>query len=308
MRRHIDLHQLRCFVAVGEELSFRRAAERLHMTQPPLSRQVRQLEDALGVQLLERDRQATRLTPAGAQALRRFTTLLRQVDTAIEAVTTPLPRTAQRLRIGLPWWLDLSGFARFEATVVRTTPWPGVEPQVGLAPQNLDALLAGRLDFALIAPRPAIEGLTIDAVAQLPLMAALPAAHPLARKRRLHLRELEAIPNFLRATRADNALQWQAFDDLYRRLGFAPRRFVASKDPLATFGQIAAGRGCTVLPAPLAQRPHPGVAYRHFVTAERLQIELALLGRPEWPPALRRTVLRAVRGLTGLSRSAHARA
>ena len=61
----LELHQLRCFVAVAEELNFRRAAERLNMTQPPLSRQVRLLEQAVGLELLERTNRVVRLTPAG---------------------------------------------------------------------------------------------------------------------------------------------------------------------------------------------------------------------------------------------------
>jgi DNA-binding transcriptional LysR family regulator len=78
--RNIDVRQLRYFVAVAEELNFRRAAERLHITQPPLSRQIAALEAALGVPLLERDTRAVRLTPAGEAAQREFARLLQRFD------------------------------------------------------------------------------------------------------------------------------------------------------------------------------------------------------------------------------------
>src|SRR5512139_2520758 len=109
MNRTIDLRQLRYFVAVAEELNFRRAAERLHITQPPLSRQVGELERALGVQLLERNTKAVQLTPAGEVALQEFRTLLAACDAAMERVSNTKVAPKRRLRLGMVYWSDLAG-------------------------------------------------------------------------------------------------------------------------------------------------------------------------------------------------------
>ena len=84
MRLRIDLRQLECFVAVAEEGSFRAAAERLHMSQPPLSRQIKQLESELGVTLLDRDTQGSGLTTAGVAFLREARKTLLQAGEAVE--------------------------------------------------------------------------------------------------------------------------------------------------------------------------------------------------------------------------------
>ncbi|MCB1491215.1 MAG: LysR family transcriptional regulator, partial [Rhodobiaceae bacterium] len=94
-RGRYELNQLRCFVAVAEELNFRRAAERLAMTQPPLSRQIKLLEHGIGLTLLERSNRAVRLTPAGESFLVSATDLLQRAEHAVLTA-----RQAERGEIG----------------------------------------------------------------------------------------------------------------------------------------------------------------------------------------------------------------
>src|SRR5262249_58415041 len=105
MNPRFDLRHLRYFVAVADELSFRRAAERLHISQPPLSRQIRELEARLGLQLLERDTRTVKLTPAGEAALKRARKILADVESFGRELASW--RDSRIMRIGLPVALSL---------------------------------------------------------------------------------------------------------------------------------------------------------------------------------------------------------
>jgi DNA-binding transcriptional LysR family regulator len=282
--RNIDIRQLRCFVAVAEELSFRRAAERLHITQPPLSRQVAALEAALGLRLLERDTQRVRLTPAGELALREFRQLLRQFEESLTRISLERPATRQRLRIGMLWWADLSGFAQFEQQLVWTTGIPAIEPVVGQTVELIEKLRRGEIDATMLVLPCSAERLRLHPVARADHVALLPSAHPLSRKRALRLRDLEALPAFLRFRRRENPPLYDHFSALYEASGFRPPREEEAPGTIATLSQIAAGRGCTVMPRIAARRSHPGVAARRLLdpvyvdvvlaTAEHLEPEL----------------------------------
>src|SRR5687767_7681031 len=117
MSRSVTLRQMRYFLAVARERNFRRAAESLSITQPPLSRQIAELEALLGVRLLERDTHGVRTTPAGELALQRFGAALRGVDAALEQVARAawsMPDAPPRLRLGVLNWIDLRGLPALE--------------------------------------------------------------------------------------------------------------------------------------------------------------------------------------------------
>jgi DNA-binding transcriptional LysR family regulator len=289
--RHVDLRQLRYFLAVAEELNFRRAAERLHITQPPLSRQIAALEAALGVQLLERDTKAVRLTPAGDAAQREFARLLRHVDESIARVVAAQPAARQRLRVGVPWWADLTGFASFEQALGRATGVRAIEPVVGHAVELTAKLRQGDVEAAMLVLPCRTDGLHLHPVARVPHVALVPAAHPLARKRALRLRDLEALPAFLRFRRRDNPPLYDHFSALYRASGFRPPHEDVAQGTVATLSQIAAGRGCTVMPRVAARRSHPGVAARRLLDEVYVDVALATADglEPALQDALRRT-------------------
>src|SRR3954469_8836388 len=96
----MELRHLRYFIAVAEELHFRRAAERLHVAQPAVSEQIRKLEQELGVQLLNRTHRSVSMTEAGSAMLDEARRVLRQADVAQEAARQAAHRTGYRLRVG----------------------------------------------------------------------------------------------------------------------------------------------------------------------------------------------------------------
>src|SRR3954449_361705 len=118
----MELRHLRYFIAVAEELHFRRAAERLHVAQPAVSEQIRKLEQELGVQLLNRTHQSVSLTPAGAAMLEEAHRVLRQADVAQQAAREADQRVGHRLRVGcLPDAFPQS-LARALGRMPRTMP------------------------------------------------------------------------------------------------------------------------------------------------------------------------------------------
>lgn len=175
-----ELSQLRCFVAVAEELHFGRAAVRLNMTQPPLSRQIQVLEHALGVAVLERTTRTVRLTAAGRHFLPEAQRLLRLAEGAALAVKRVADGDAGSVRLGftagssyafLPWLVGL---------VARRLPDVALVLREMVTADQMAALAAGRLDAGLV--RLPVDRRSIDMVrvAQDRMLLAVPAAHPLA--------------------------------------------------------------------------------------------------------------------------------
>ena len=282
--RSIDIRQLRYFLAVAEELNFRRAAERLHLTQPPLSRQIAALETALGVALFERSSAGVRLTAAGQRARSEFARTVADFESAVQRVAGPAGSTRRRIRLGLPWWADASGFASFERAQGRRATALQFEPVVGDSLELLQQLRRHELDAAVLALPLDLGGLAHQQIARLPHVALVPASSPLARKRALRLRELEALPAFLRFKKHRNPALWLHYQRLYDAAGFRPAREIDAPGSTATVAQIAAGRGATVMPAPFARQKYPGVVARPL--RDEVYVELHLVFAEGLPAAL----------------------
>lgn len=283
--RGIDIRQLRYFLVLAEELNFRRAAERLHLTQPPLSRQIAALEAALGTRLLDRDGATTRLTTAGRRAQRAFQSAVQAFDAALAEVANPAAGRRTGLRLGLPWWVDMSAFQALDAAWCAASGQAALEPVLEIGPKLLEGLQQRRLDAALIAMPQELAGLRHVAVARLRHVALIPSASPLARKRALRLRDLEALPAFLRFPKRQNPALWLHYQRQYEAHGFRPPVEAEAPGTTATLAQIAAGRGGTLMPAAMARQRYAGVACRrlldeigvevHLVFSEGLEADVA---------------------------------
>jgi DNA-binding transcriptional LysR family regulator len=176
----ITLDQVRSFVAVAEELHFGRAAERLQMTQPPLSRQIQKLEKAVGAQLLERDNRRVELTGAGAAFLDEAYRLLNLVEGAGDLARRVDAGAAGVVRLG---FTAVSAISILGPLLRRlTAALPDVEvllsERVTLA--QVDGIRRGELDIGLARPPFDTSLLSSKVVLREPLMAVVPADHPLA--------------------------------------------------------------------------------------------------------------------------------
>ena len=189
-RREVELRHLRYFVAVGEELHFRRAAERLHVSQPPLSQQIRALEAELGVTLFERNRRRVELTEPGRALLGEARGVLAAVDRAVELTQRVARGEAGALAVGFV------GSAMYGALpdVLREfrAQRPGVELRLRELPTGaaLDALLEGRIDVGVVRPAQVGPGHRPRHVRARRWSSRCRRRHPLARRRRLALADL----------------------------------------------------------------------------------------------------------------------
>ncbi|MFJ9733667.1 LysR substrate-binding domain-containing protein [Streptomyces sp. NPDC101169] len=174
------LTQLTSFIAVAEELHFTRAAERLNMTQPPLSRQIQLLENEVGVQLLDRTNRSVRLTPAGRAFLVEARRILRQTEQATLAVRRVSTGEAGTIAVGFTAASAYSALGRLLETARAALPGVEILLQELVTRDQLKALAEGSLDLGLIRPAAVGADLTAHMVVREGLLAALPAQHPLA--------------------------------------------------------------------------------------------------------------------------------
>ncbi|CAH2601358.1 LysR family transcriptional regulator [Rhodovastum atsumiense] len=175
-----ELSQLRCFVAVAEELHFGRAAARLHMTQPPLSRQVQLLEHALDIVLLERTSRSVRLTPAGRAFLPEARRILQLADGAGLAAKRVARGEAGSIALGCTAAASYSLVPRLIAFANADLPGIDVVLKEMVTADQMEALASGRLDLGLV--RQPFDRRLVEAVCvqREPLLLAVPRGHPLA--------------------------------------------------------------------------------------------------------------------------------
>ncbi|HLH64905.1 MAG TPA: LysR substrate-binding domain-containing protein [Solirubrobacteraceae bacterium] len=263
----MELRQLRYFVAVAEELHFRRAAQRLHISQPPLTRQIAALEAELGCALLERSRRRVELTPAGEAFLAQARAMLAELDAAVGAARAIGSGQAGVLRIG---FVGSALSSLVPAAVQRfRRARPGVEIQLRerSTVQALRALASGELDVGLV--RPPIEpdaALEAEVVMRERTIAALPAGHELAALERVPLGRLAAQPLVMFPRR-----QAPGFHDLLigrmAATGTTPRVVQQAPEMLTIIGLVAAGIGVSPVPESVAHVALDGVAYRPLIGA-----------------------------------------
>src|ERR1700677_652521 len=177
-----DIHELECFVAVAEELNFSRAAARLHMSQPPLSRQIQSLEEKLALRLLERSTRAVALTPAGALYLEDAREILTRIDGAAESARRAVTGEGTRLRLAFIGALLDEGLVKLLQIFRASHPGCQIHLADLSAGAQMEALKAGQVDGAFIgAPaKKAEKGITAVIWKREPLLLALPERHRLA--------------------------------------------------------------------------------------------------------------------------------
>src|SRR5436190_6469309 len=191
----MELRHLRYFVTVAAELHFGRAAERMFISQPALSQQIRRLEGELGLQLLERNRRGVRLTPEGEAFLVEAQAVVRQADRAVEVARALAEGATGRLR--LSYVRTMPG--GLPEVIVREYQrrYPGVEiaTDSGSTGQNVDRLTSGELDVAFVhTPFENGADLRWFEIATEPLVVAVPSAHPLSKRRRIRRQDLAGVP------------------------------------------------------------------------------------------------------------------
>ncbi|RZV00638.1 UNVERIFIED_ORG: LysR family transcriptional regulator [Serratia quinivorans] len=280
----IELRQLRQFVAVAEEMSFHRAAERLHMAQPPLTAAIRKIEQELGVILLERGNRVTRITEAGQVFLIEARRTLAQFERTLG--------NTRRAALGLTESLRL---AFVDSTVNALLP--GILRQFRLAhPQaefhlqeattaeQLIALRDDRADLGMVVlPITPQEGLQILPFLYDRMVLALPENHPLAAQQQVTLSSLAEQPWVLFPAHYGPGMH-TAILQACAVAGFSPRIVQEARQMQTIGGLVAGGMGIALMPALFARLQSPGVVFRELSgTGSPVPYTLALAWRTASP-------------------------
>ena len=281
--------QLRGFVAVAEELHFGRAAERLSMTQPPLSRQIQKLEREVAVRLFERDNRRVTLTPAGAAFLTEARRLLALAESAPDLARRISAGSTGTVRIGFTAGSTYGVLGDLLNVVGGTLPEIDLDLHEMVTREQIEALLAGEIDLGLA--RPPFHPDTFDSrlLHREAMLVAVPAGHRLARLGRpVMAADLVQVPLIMHSPTSA-----RYFYDLV--VGLVP---IAHQNVVHTVGQIltmvwlvAAGRGIAFVPASARGLGVAGVEYLELSGLAGDPVELHLLWtRDAVNPALRQVL------------------
>jgi DNA-binding transcriptional LysR family regulator len=273
-----DLRRLRYFVAVAERLHFGRAAEALHISQPPLSRAIRALEDDLGVALFARTRRKVELTPEGERLLEETRRLTGHLERTVHELRAMASGKHARLRIG---FVSLADYGGVLPELLKA--YKGAHPAVRLSlremlsPDQAAALHAGELDVGLLLPPVAGAARLEHVVVQREsFVVALPARHRLARsRRRVRLRELAGEP-FVTIPRQIAPRLYDIVAELAAQAGMSLNVAQEAIQMQTVVSLVSSGLGVAVVPASVANLGRRGVVYRALAEQHpRLDLWLA---------------------------------
>jgi DNA-binding transcriptional LysR family regulator len=279
------LDQARSFIAVAEELHFGRAAARLNMTQPPLSRQIQKLEKTLGVELLERDNRRVALTAAGRAFLVESRKLVVAADRAPLLARRIAAGRSGVLRIGFTAASGFSLLGPLLSEIERVLPDVDVDLQELVTGEQLHALQDGDLDLGLARPPFDTDVFESQLLLAEDLLVAAPAGHPLtALKRPVTSADLKDLPLIMHSPTKARYF----YDHVVRLVEVEHRNVVHTVSQILTMvALVAAGRGLAFVPESARLLGIPGVAYLRLSSSSGDSVELhALWDRHSRNPAL----------------------
>jgi len=259
----MTLDQVRCFVAVGEELHFGRAAERLAMTQPPLSRQIQKLERTVGAQLLERDNRRVQLTAAGVAFLEDCYRLLNTMDGAVAHARRVEGGSAGTLHLGFTAVSAIGILGPLLRLLDTELPEVEVTLHERVTGAQVDGIRRGEIDLGLARPPFDTSVLSSRVVAREPLLAVVPHNHPLAGARGpLGPEEFDNL-----AVISYHPVQARYFHEMTVNflLNGHSRIEQHVQQILTAVLLVAAGKGVAFVPASAALLGVPGVVFKPLV-------------------------------------------
>lgn len=285
----MDIRQLRYFVAVAEELSFSRAAVRLHMSQPPLSQHVKTLESELGVILLSRTRREVKLTNAGRTFLTECHTLLAQAEIARNRVRQVASGGEGTLRLGMATFAIDHLLPAFHRRVHALSPNIDLIVTDMGSEEQVRAIALDRIDIGFIHARIAAKGLARRQVRQESFAMVMARTHPLASKRGLALRDLAGEP-MVTFSREHRSALFDALVSLCMNAGFSPRLVHVARHPMSLFQIVGLGLGVSLVPMSYARQAPKNLLFR-TIDAPGDSIQLDAIWRKDNPSESVRLVI-----------------
>jgi DNA-binding transcriptional LysR family regulator len=275
MDEEIELRHLRYFLAVAETLHFSKAAERLGIAQPPLSQQIKRLEQLLGHRLFDRTTRGVKLTLAGQLLAERARSTIEKIQDDLAQVRRLGRGEEGTLTVGF------SGSIMFTDLPVAIERYRRRYPKVELRLRELTtslqiaALLNGTLDLAFLRDGDPTEGIQMSTLIEEHYVAVLPHTHALARKRSLRVLDLREEPFVLFARRM-GPLAFDRTIACCERTGFRPNIVQDAPQWPTLVRLVAAGLGVSLAPACVAKVAIPGAVYREVHSACRTTVDLGM--------------------------------
>jgi DNA-binding transcriptional LysR family regulator len=283
----MELRHLRYFVTLAEELHFGRAAQKLHISQPPLSMQIRALENELGVTLLNRTQRHVSLTQAGNALLGEARHILARVEQAVLMTKRAGRGEIGELAIGFISVADYNVLPVVLREFRRRFPLVNLTLRESTTDAQIRDLAAGRIDVGFMLPpinEPSLESV---AILREPLIAALPEKHPLARKRgKLALEKLKDAP-FILFPRPNAPGLYDDVVSCCRAAGFSPRVEQEAIQMQTIVSLVSAELGVALIPASLTNLQRTGVTYKALQGGSPLTEVHLVWRRGDDLPALR---------------------
>ena len=275
----MELRHLRAFTAVAEELHFGRAARRLHVAQPALSQQVKQLEQDVGAVLLERTTRQVRLTSAGAVFLEHAHRVLREAELARESVLVTARGERGELRVGVTGVITWRLLPRMARAYRQRYPLVRLElrPSVFSAAQ-VSALIDGEIDVGFLRAPVPVGPLASRVILNEPLMAVLPQDHPLAGEPEVHLAGLADDAFVSYVSMQGSALRDAAVHACFSA-GFTPRVVQEAPDTHTVVALVGAAVGVALMPASAETLQIEGVVFTPIAGGVDVRVPIALAWR-----------------------------
>lgn len=276
----MDLRQMKYFLALAQELHFGRAAQRLHMAQPPLTRQIRGLEEELGAELFLRTPKGVELTAAGQALLDEVPNILSLAQRASERTRLAGQGLIGRLDVGIFGSGVLDVIPRLLADFHRERPAVRLELHNMTKAQQLQALRERRIAVGFNRLVQAEPGLGVQVVLREPLVVGLPETHPLCTQAHVSLRDLSGEPMILYPNAPLPGLA-QEVATAFAREGARLEVAQEVEDVLTCVALVASGFGCCITTQSAMSLRLPGVAYRPLRSRHLHDIALCCLYRTD---------------------------
>ncbi|GHD19531.1 LysR substrate-binding domain-containing protein [Tianweitania populi] len=293
-----ELSQLRCFVAVAEELHFGRAAERLNLTQPPLSRQIQALETSLGVKLFDRTSRSVRLTRTGQSFLSEARDLLRQAEGAALAARRTACGDAGTLTLG---FTAASGYEFLPRLIQR---FRAEAPDIDLilkemvSAQQIDSLVAGRIDVGLVRPGFNRREFGSICIVREALLLAVPVGHPLASAPEISIQDLDGQP-FVTYSPYEARYFYDLVAAVFAKAGINPFYVQHISQIHSIMGLVKAGIGLALVPQAAANLRFEGVTLLPVPIDPPRPVELHAIWRASNTDMALETLRRTLKQMNG---------
>lgn len=259
----MELRHFIYFITVAEELHFGRAAARLQMTQPPLSKQIQQFEEEIGVALFKRNKRHVELTTAGELFLPEAREVVAQVNQAVDTAQRAHRGEFGRLVIGFVGSATYDILPSIIREYRRTFPYVSIRLHEFSTPDQVNALIGDRIDVGLLHPPVSSSLIETTPIKRGYAALSLPKNHPLAKKDKILIEDLRDIP-FILVSRDIWPGLYDEFLSLFQNVDFTPKIVQEATEYQMVVGLVSAGIGIGVVPASAEKLFNLEVVYRYI--------------------------------------------